>query len=132
MSTVLPPLLQLFNICSEAERRVWPPHGTNLQLRNQAPAPFLKRSRGLAGGNPKASLTTQDNASKSSHQLPNRDLKSSLLGLHRCTDMQQALDSLQEASGGPVEAGRGVVTSAGGRQVKKALRNFADAHQGSS
>ena len=83
-------------------------------------------------GNPKASLTTQDNASKSSHQLPNRDLKSSLLGLHRCTDMQQALDSLQEASGGPVEAGRGVVTSAGGRQVKKALRNFADAHQGSS
>lgn len=46
--------------------------------------------------------------------------------------MQQALDSLQEASGGPVEAGRGVVTSAGGRQVKKALRNFADAHQGSS
>ncbi|CAK0735276.1 hypothetical protein CVIRNUC_000554 [Coccomyxa viridis] len=49
-----------------------------------------------------------------------------------CTDMQQALDSLQEASGGPVEAGRGVVTSAGGRQVKKALRNFADAHQGSS
>ena len=77
-------------------------------------------------------LTAQDYALECSDQLPNRDLKISLLGLHRCADMQQALDSLQEASGGPVEAGRGVVTSAGGRQVKKALRNFADAHQGSS
>ena len=46
--------------------------------------------------------------------------------------MQQALDSLQEASGSTMEAGRGVVASAGGRQMKKALRNFADAHQGSS
>lgn len=53
VSTVLPPLLQLFNICSEAERRVRPPHGTNLQLRNQAPAPLLKRSRGLAGETPR-------------------------------------------------------------------------------
>ena len=50
----------------------------------------------------------------------------------RCTELQQALHSLQDVTGVLVDAGRGIVASAGGRQIKRVMRNFAEAHQGSS
>ena len=79
---------------------------------------------------PEASLTSQNNQLVIHSTCLARYLTSISVGGCRCTDMQQALDSLQEASSSPMEAGRGVVASAGGRQMKRALRSFADAHQG--
>ena len=46
--------------------------------------------------------------------------------------MQQALQSLEEITGMPEEADRGILVSAGGRHLKRALRGFAEAHQGAS
>ena len=49
--------------------------------------------------------------------------------LRRCTELQQALQSLQEVTGSE-EAERGILASAGGRHLKRALRAFAEACQG--
>lgn len=47
----------------------------------------------------------------------------------RCSELQQALQSLQDSTGKPEDAGRGILTSTGGRHLKRILRAFAEEHQ---